>query len=147
MKTTAPNQRRMVTELFDHTADLGLECTGSSMADLLERAGEALGGCVFERSGIRAVEERVITADGSDPEELLVNFLREVLFLINGEAFLPKRLAVVSIGDRSVSCRVDGEPRDPERHAPIREIKAVTYHGVTIEESRGMLTARVVLDV
>lgn len=135
------------TKLFDHTADLGLECSGASMADLLERAGEALTGCVVDRSDIRAVEERVVTAEGRDPEELLVNFLRELLFLINGEAFLPKRLAVDSIGDRSVSCRVKGEPRDPQRHTPIREIKAVTYHGVTLEESGGILTARVVLDV
>ena len=101
MKTTAPNQRRMVTELFNHTADLGLECSGSSMADLLERAGEMLAGCIVDRRRIRVVEERAVTAEGGDPE----------------------------------------------RHALIREIKAVTYHGVTIEESRGMLTARVVLDV
>jgi SHS2 domain-containing protein len=42
---------------------------------------------------------------------------------------------------------VSGEPFDSSRHAAIREIKAVTAHGMTVERIPDGFVARFVVDV
>ncbi len=133
--------------MLDHTADLGIECAGRTMKELLEHAATVMLDCIFEREGLEAIEEQTLTAAGDDREELLINFLREILYRVNGEGFLPKEIALTSLVGTRLTCRLVGENYDGHRHRWKREIKAVTYHAVAIEEGPAGLTAQVVLDV
>ena len=133
--------------MFDHTADLGIECSGRTMKELLENAAAVMLDCMFERDGLEAIEEHALSAAGDDREELLINFLREILYRVNGERFLPKEIAITSLEGARLTCRLAGEHYDGDRHRWKGEIKAVTYHNVSIEEGPAGLTARVVLDV
>ncbi len=132
--------------LFEHTADLGLESTGRDMKELAENAAADLVDLIIDRGDLVEKEERLLTVRGEDREELLIDFLREVLYLVNGEGFLPKTIKVVTLDGGRLICRLAGEPYQRDEHELKREIKAVTYNA-SIEEGEEGLTARVVLDV
>ncbi|MGV8078448.1 MAG: archease [Syntrophales bacterium] len=121
--------------VIDHTADLGIEVFGDASEDVLARAAEALFDLLAERDGIRNAESRTVHAEGQDPADLLVNFLRECLYLYTGKGFLIQ-CARVRLGEEtSLEAEVRGEPYDPVRHRIRTEIKAVTWHGAFLGET------------
>jgi SHS2 domain-containing protein len=133
--------------LIEHTGDIGFEVTGTSAADLFGRAAETLSLLIADVSSVEESDRRQIEAEGHDLEELLVAFLGEVLFLHDTEGFLVRRAAVLAGPARKVKADLFGEEYDPGRHAILREIKAVTYHGIRVRESAGVWEARVILDI
>ena len=115
--------------VFDHTADLGVELSAATVEELYAAAAFALFDLLTDLSTVRAGIAREIVVTGEDPADLLVNFLREVLYAWNGEGFLVKTLS--GPGDRRpqrLKALLRGECFDPTRHRIKQEIKAVTYH-------------------
>ncbi len=90
---------------------------------------------------------REVRAEGEDLEELLVAFLGELLYLHDAEGLLFRRARVLEGPDRQVRAEVLGEPFDPGRHRIERQIKAVTYHGLRVQKTRGAWRATVILDI
>jgi SHS2 domain-containing protein len=133
--------------VFDHTADLGVEITGGSQEEIYAGASLALFDLLTNLSAVREKEERTLTVLGEGPEDLLVNFLREVLYLWNGEGFLIKRCTILEAAPRRLTVLLLGEPYDPARHRIRMEIKAVTYHQASVNRTGAGWVARVVFDV
>jgi len=133
--------------LFDHTADMGLEIMGKSERGLFINAAHALVDLITESTSITVREQRPIEIEGDDRAELLVNFLREILYLIEGEQFFISRVSALEIEEGRLRCRVEGEKFDPTRHKVRKEIKAVTYYRAEVKKSREGWKGRVVLDV
>jgi len=133
--------------VFDHTADLGVEITGGSQEEIYAGASLALFDLLTNLSAVRETEERTLTVLGEGPEDLLVNFLREVLYLWNGEGFLIKRCTILEAAPRRLTVLLLGEPYDPARHRIRMEIKAVTYHQASVSRTDAGWVARVVFDV
>ena len=131
----------------DHTADLGLEFYGKDLGDLLVNAGAALTACLTDPETLSAREERCFSTEGGDREELMVNVLRELLYLANGHGFLTKRVIIDSLGEQQCSGRALGETFDAGRHTITKELKAVTYHGARVTDDAGGLKGQVILDV
>jgi SHS2 domain-containing protein len=93
-------------------------------------------------------EEFRFEAAGEDEAELLVDFLRELLWLHAEHEFLYADVRFEELGSRRAVAVVRGERVDPARHEVVREIKAVTYHGLeVVRGAGGGWTARVVFDV
>ena len=134
--------------IFDHTADLGVEVTGATPEELYAGAAFALFDLLTDLSAVRARRSREIDVAGENPADLLVNFLREVLYGWNGEGFLMKSCIVRQVTPTRIEAVLKGEGFDPERHRINREIKAVTYHqGSILKTPEGTWVARVVFDV
>jgi SHS2 domain-containing protein len=132
--------------LLAHTADMGIEARGGTLADLFEHA--ALG--LLEILGAEQVacrQERTLTVTGYDVEELLVNWLSEVLYLLEGQGFLPAAFFIEAASRHGVRARVLGEPYDPARHRLQREVKAVTYHQLQVEGEDGDWRVRIYVDL
>ena len=67
--------------VFDHTADLGVELSAATVEELYAAAAFALFDLLTDLSTVRAGIAREIVVTGEDQADLLVNFLREVLYL------------------------------------------------------------------
>ena len=133
--------------LLDHTADIGLWADGDDWGDLLLQAGMALLQVVGAQTDVEAEESKAIAVIGTDREELLVNWLNELLFCIEVHGLVPREIAL-----RTVS---------PERVEAVllvlstsavasfaHEVKAATYHRILVEEQPGgRWHARVYLDL
>ena len=133
--------------VFDHTADLGIEVSGGTVAEVYAGAALALFDLIADATDVRAEEERAVGVDGADEADLLVNFLREVLYACNGEAFLVKECNIREVAARRLTAVLRGEPYDPARHRIKTEIKAVTYHQASVRRTAEGWLGRVVLDV
>jgi len=119
-------------EILEHTADVGVQARGETLARLFENAAAGMLGIAYDPASVGEREQRAIAAEASDRELLLVNFLDELLWLIDGEHWLPRRVAVGEICETRVSATAFGEPRDASRHTMRTIIKAVTLHLLSV---------------
>jgi SHS2 domain-containing protein len=132
---------------FDHTADLGLEIYGRDEKELFSNAAFALFDTMTDIGNIALGEKRTVRTEGADREDLLVNFMREILSLYHIEGFLTGRFALSELNEHSLSGEAEGETFDPKKHGINTEIKAVTYHQVEIAPTSDGFMGRLICDV
>ncbi|MDZ4165910.1 MAG: archease [Smithellaceae bacterium] len=137
----------MKYRLFPHPADLGVVIHGSSLAELFSHGAFAVYDLMTDLRLVAPRREMTIQAEGSDREDLLVNFLREVLYLYQGSQFLPCAFDILTLDETQVTAAFKGETYDPARHRMIRELKAATYCRLAIRQISGGWEATVVFDV
>lgn len=140
--------------MFDHTADIGVEIYGRTKKELFVNAAFALFDIMVQERECTGGKKRLVrermkirTVEGADPEDLLVNYLRELLFLFNGSGCVVNRGMILSCSKKKVVMKLIVEPYDPERHLIKTELKAVTYHGLRVERIKSGWKARVIFDV
>jgi len=133
--------------LLDHTADLRIRVSGTNLADLFENAGLALSDLITVPDRLEPREVVEVTVSGDDPADLMVNFLRELLYLWTGDEKLVKLIDIVKISDCAVSALVSTDSYAPERHEIFNEIKAVTYHQIEVGRVADGWQAMVVFDI
>ncbi|MCE5265810.1 MAG: archease [Deltaproteobacteria bacterium] len=138
----------MAYRVFDHTADLGIEVTAATLEELYAEAAHALFALLTDLRSVRAGQSRAVEVEGENPTDLLINFLREVLYAWNGEGFLMKRCSIREVTPARITAVLTGEKFDPARHRIVREIKAVTYHRSELRQTTdGGYAAQVVFDI
>lgn len=129
-------------EEIEHTADWSLRVWAPDMAGLLEQAARGM----LDLSGIRLSDgqrqRREVTVESADAEGLLVNFLGELLHILDqdGLAFDEYELAVA---ENVVKAKLHGAPVLERK----KEIKAVTYNDLRIEQKPAGLEVLIVFDV
>jgi protein archease len=132
---------------FEHQADLGLEITAPDGPALFVEAGLAF----FEAvCGLEQVAERNVyelAGDAASIEELLVGWLNDLVFLLEVEAAVCRRIVFPEWSRTSYRAELHGEPADPERHRVHALVKAATYHGLAVVQGKDGWRARVILDV
>ena len=133
--------------VIDHTADLGFLAYGDSPAELFVNAAFAVFDLMTDLSAVEPAQERGIDVTGSDWEDLLVNYLREILYIYNGEGMLLVDFIVAEIDPGHLSGAVRGEPFDARKHCIKREIKAVTYHGAEVSKTGEGWRGKAIFDV
>jgi SHS2 domain-containing protein len=134
-------------EILEHTADIGFRVRARTLPELFETAALALESIILETEGVEPRREYPLQASGGDRESLLVNWLSEVLYWIDGERIAFRHFRVRELTpDRVSGCGV-GEPRDPARHAGRLIVKAVTYHLLRVAETPQGWEAEIYLDV
>ncbi len=136
-------------KLFDHTADIGVEVTGRTRKELFVNAAQALLDVLVENTTGRkeAQRQKKITVEGSDVSDLLINFLRELLYLFNGEKFITDYCEIIEFSNKELQARLTGELFNIKRHLIKTEMKAVTYSGAKVERLKNSWRARVIFDV
>lgn len=133
--------------LLDHTADIGLEAWGDTKEEALAGTVEAMFDLIVDNESVSAREEKKIAAGGVDTSDMLINLLREALYLFNGKSWLCKICEIMEMNEEKISARLLGEPYDKKKHQLKMEIKAVTYHTLKIEKRENGWRARVIFDV
>lgn len=88
----------------------------------------------------------VIAVDASRLDQLLHGWLTELLFHHSIQHSLPRAIAMEKCDAGQLRAHVEWVHMDAETEADATEIKAVTWHGLTIEEHDGIWTAEVIFD-
>ncbi len=134
-------------KIIDHTADIGLHVFGADPSDLFRNAACALYDVITDLRGVIATESLRLTIEGLDWSDLMVNWLRELLYLWSGKELLVASVRIEQIGAQKIVAVVSTEPFRPERHRIHNEIKAVTYHQIDVSERLTGWEAKIILDV
>lgn len=137
----------MAYEYLDHTADIGVRGRGAGPENAVEAVLQGLLDLVFDEVEVVPRQVREVRASAGADDERIVGFLNEVLFMMDGERWLPARVvAVWREGDALVG-RFAGEPFDRGRHAHLSEVKAATFHGFRMERCGDDWELEVIFDV
>lgn len=132
---------------IEHTADIGVEVVSPDKKGIFGATALAMFDLMFGLDTIDQTERRRISVSGDNPEELLVAWLNELLYVYAVEKLVFSGIVEADLGDTSFSALALGEVLDPGKHSVEVEIKAATYHEVALKQENGRWTARVIFDV
>lgn len=131
---------------FEHTGDAGIEVEAPSRADLFACAAIGVARIMVAPDGIEPRETHTITVFGNSDEDLLHDALSDALNLFLCDDFI-WRDATVEAQPGMIILNLAGEQFDPRRHTMLTELKAVTYHQLSVERDDEGWKARIVFDV
>jgi len=158
-------------EIFDHTADLGLRIRAASLDRLFEEAAEALFAVlVVHLDQVQPAQQKTLRLQAGTLEDLLHDWLSELLVLFALEKLVGRQFAVqldrqqvpvagppetmaslmgqpIYLTQEVLDATIWGDRLDPARHHPGPEVKAVTYHGLRVEQHPDGWLAQVILDL
>jgi len=134
-------------ETFEHTADLGLRIKAADLPTLFSEAGRGLTSIIVANvDQVRPVRAVNIVLPSAPLDELFFDWLTEILYVFESEHLLLTEFEV-SIENTGLKAVARGEPVDESRHWLEHEIKAVTYHGLKVEQTADGYLAEVIVDI
>ena len=132
---------------LDHPSDIGIEARGTTCEEAFTRAAGALVSLILDPSTVETSERRTITLQAADAEQLLVRWLSEILYLYDGQGFVPKEFLISLCTPARLEATVAGEPLRAGKHRVRLDIKAVTYHQLAVWQDNEGWGVRVYLDI
>lgn len=134
-------------ETFDHTADLGLRIREGDLNGLFATAAEALFSVIMANpDSVRTVESVSFAIEGNRPDDLLFDWLAELLWTFDTRSLVFGSFEV-DVRDDGLTGKASGEPVDHRRHELVGEVKAITYHGLTVRRDGQGWLAEVIIDI
>lgn len=134
-------------ETFEHTADVGIRVRASRWPDLLLTAAEAFYRIQIEPRDFGRSQIRCIELEAESPEQLLLDWLRELLYLFDAERFVMGECQFEECSENRLEAGLKGEIFSPAVDGGGSEIKAVTYHDLKVEKTTSGYEAEVVFDI
>jgi len=132
---------------IEHTGDTGIEVDAPTRARLFARAALAMARLMVDEEGIEKRERRQVEARGADDAETMHDMLAAALnlFMIDGFIWCD---ASAAEQDEGIVLTLEGERLDRKRHELLGEIKAVTYHQLSVTRTpAGAWRARIIFDI
>ena len=141
------NSTPLTYQIIDHTADLGIIVKGPDVKSLFIRAAQAMTdlmvrGDISDKTAIKDV-----LVEGEDFPDLMVRWLGEILYLFEGENLIVNSIQIKSIRPIQLKSTLSLTGFEPEYHEVLREIKAVTYHQISVDKANDGWEARVIFDI
>lgn len=133
--------------LIDHTADFGIHVFGADSKDLFVNAGLAMFDIITEIETLKSLDNHRLIITGADWSDLMVNWLRELLYLWACRNMLVKSIDILSISERHLDAAIIFDLYDPNHHEIENEIKAVTYHQIQVCSGPSGWEAKIIFDV
>ena len=137
----------MTWQTFEHQADVGLAVDAPDGPGLFAEAGLALLSLVCDLERVAERERHELSGSAPGVEELLVDWLNDLVYLFEGEGVVCRRIALPVWSVTRYRAELFGEPADPGRHNLRGVVKAATYHGLSVTQDESGWHARVILDV
>lgn len=133
------------------SADIGIDVTADSLEELFIAAGEGYTAIAIATGGDRDTREIDIELSADSAEQLLVDWLSELIYLFDTEGviFTESKMRISTGEDRAMtlSASMRGILFDKEFDTARYDVKAVTYYKLAIKEKDGMFSCHVVFDL
>jgi len=134
-------------ETFDHTADMGIRVRAASLPELVEPATRALYAAIGRIKPSGDASPETIEIEGKDAAIILRDYLAELLVLFERDGRMVTSVGVPRFDHRRLRAEVATATVDPKRSEYHREVKAITYHELSIRAIAGGLEATFIVDI
>jgi SHS2 domain-containing protein len=134
-------------QLLEHTADLGIRVWGKDLKALFINSASAMYDLIVDAGTVRPVKFIKINAKAQDRDELLKNWLSELLYYFHVKDIVFNRFDIVKLDEKKVVSIAMGEKIDEDRHSLQHEIKAVTFHALNIHKTDNRLSTDIIFDI
>ena len=133
--------------LTTRQSELAVRVVGNSQADLFANSAFALFDVMSDIETIEIKDRLPLEVEGADRDDLLVNWMRELLYLYQGSGYLLKEFQIWEVKDTLVKAEVCGEKINPDRHEIKQEIATVAYHQSRMAKTGNQWTAQLIFEV
>ena len=134
-------------EILEHTADVGIKAYGSTLPELFVNAGRGLIALALSPSAVGPVQSLPLSVRGEDREDLLVQWLSEILYFLDAEGWFFCDFRIQQLQANALAGEGLGECRTEAGQRPRSVVKAVTYHQVSVQETPEGWEAVVYFDI
>ena len=134
-------------EYLAHTADLRCAVEADDREALYATGVDLVRDIVVGSSPVEPVEQRIVELHDGDEPERFFRFVRELVYLYDGDGFLPADLELEAHGGTGTVARIRGERFDSDRHTSERQVKALTRHGYVLERRADGYQAELLFDL
>jgi SHS2 domain-containing protein len=134
-------------DFIDHTADLSVKVYGKNLEEIFINSSTAMMDLICNINMVRPLKSININVSGSTNEQLLVNWLQELLYIHEVKNLLFCSFIIKSITKNNVSGSIQGEEFDKSRHELLNDIKAVTYNKMDIRKVGNKYSTIITFDI
>ncbi|HME51129.1 MAG TPA: archease [Candidatus Lokiarchaeia archaeon] len=140
-------------KFLSHPADIQVAAWAPTIEALFKEIGLTLSRVMIPEPGIEIEKEIEVTIEAMNLESLLVDWLSEFLFYLDSEGFVVGDIDIVSIeklGDEQyrINSVLKGETFKKGHHVPGKEVKAITYSYLTLEQNdAGKYRLKIIFDI
>jgi len=134
---------------FETTADLGVEAKGDTLEESFKEGAKGLYNIMVDIDKVDKSETVEFEISAEDLEELLYNFLNELLFYtdVDNLVFSDFDIKIERDDNYRLRCTAYGEKIDKKKHNIKEEVKAVTYHKMEIKQEDDGWKIRYIVDL
>lgn len=125
-------------EILEHTADKGVRAWGRTLEELFENASRGMYRLVMDPVGMRAdvsIPIQVEVLEPIDRSDLLVKWLRELVYLTDVQKVVFIHFTVHRVTETTVEGEARGVTVQDNSMLDGAPVKAVTYHGLRVEQT------------
>ena len=135
-------------EYIEHTADIGIRVYGENLEELFRNAAKATFNLITKNNPSED-KERKLRLESKNTEDLLINWLNELISIFFTYKFLPKsyNISIKTGVLNKLQAQIKGSIYDPYSQKINQEIKAATYHNLNIEKISKGYKAEIIFDV
>jgi SHS2 domain-containing protein len=120
---------------------------GRDGPELFANAALAVVSLVADPEAVEPRDRHELESEAEDVAALLVDWLNDVVFLVQGEGALCSRFEFPTWSETAYRAVAWGEPIEADRHDFHDLVKAATYHRLAVSRTAEGFEARVILDV
>ena len=140
----------MKYKYLEHTADTKFRAFGKNVEEAFGNAALAVFNVMVDTSKVNEKVSKKITAEGTDLQSLLYNFLEKFLILLDSENFFLAAVKKIKIsgseGNYQLEAEVTGD--DAGKYETIGpQVKAVTYNDMLVDQEQDNCFVQVVVDI
>ena len=133
-------------------ADIAYEAYGKDLNEVFENAALAIFELSADLKTVDAKKKLEIKLDNEKIENLLYDFLSEILFLKDSKYMVFKKVKVIIDENKKnkkfkLKATLEGDTINPQKQQLENDIKAVTMHMFKIEKIKNNWKATVVVDI
>jgi SHS2 domain-containing protein len=132
-------------ELIEHTADMGVAASGDTLAEAFANAACGLFSIMTDITSVHESESRSVVVKGVDSENLLFNWINELIYIFDVEHMLFKRFDIIDMTECSLKAVCYGEKYNPDMHKLKLGVKSATFHMLMVDPQKNRV--QVILDV
>lgn len=137
-------------EYGDHTADILVIAYGSTLSEAFRNMALGVLNIMYDTSKVSLVEKVETEVNGMDLEQLLFNWIDEILYWFDGRKMAIGDVSIIEFDQSNYRIRAHliGEHYSIEKHGFRGTIvKAVTYNMMSIEKIGDLYKIQLVVDI
>ena len=138
-------------KFLDHTADVGFEIESSSLNELFKASAILTFDVMADLKKVSPKITKKIKLKNSKIDNLLFNFIEELIFLKDSEYMLFSKFDIKithSIDNGFfLIAEIKGEKINPKKHELKTDVKAITLHKFYVKKIKKKFKTSIILDI
>lgn len=135
---------------MDISGDAGIRAQGQDCKEAFANAASGMYSLVTDPGSVDEKISKQIRVSASSMDSLLVDFLNELIFMLDAHGFVGRRVDILELeadSGFSLSAVIHGEEFDASRHERRLLIKAATYHKLRITQNSSSCVVEIIFDI